>query len=150
MEKPQASLAAVRALPHPEEEKTRLVLADGTVIFPDEKKDGVLYRSGNSEIRKQGNKVFFGVSRPAQDRTVSEAGTNLLTTPRGRQYEVVLSDGSQVWLNTGSSLRFPAVFSGGERRVAMTGEAYFEIAKEKARPFRVLLPRQQGNGGHNP
>ncbi|HQW44934.1 MAG TPA: FecR domain-containing protein, partial [Chitinophagaceae bacterium] len=58
-------------------------------------------------------------------------------TPRGGQYQVTLSDGTQVWLNAASSIRFPVVFTGTERKVEITGEAYFEVAKNKAMPFKV-------------
>lgn len=63
---------------------------------------------------------------------------HLLTTPNGSVYQVLLSDGSRVWLNAASSLRYPAHFQGAERSVTLTGEAYFEIAPDPAKPFRVL------------
>jgi ferric-dicitrate binding protein FerR (iron transport regulator) len=63
-----------------------------------------------------------------------------LVTPRGGQYQLLLPDGSKVWLNAASSVRFPTSFSGKERHVELTGEAYFEIAKDASRPFRVDAP----------
>jgi ferric-dicitrate binding protein FerR (iron transport regulator) len=60
-----------------------------------------------------------------------------LSVPRGEQRQVLLADGSKVWMNSGSELRYPAVFSGSERVVELSGEAYFEIAKNTAEPFRV-------------
>jgi ferric-dicitrate binding protein FerR (iron transport regulator) len=54
---------------------------------------------------------------------------NTISTPRGGQYKVALADGSRVWLNAASSIRFPVVFTGKERKVEITGEAYFEVAK---------------------
>lgn len=65
------------------------------------------------------------------------ATLNTITTPRGKQFEVKLPDGSRAWLNAGSSLTFPAAFGKLERQVSMTGEAYFEIAKNKKHPFKV-------------
>ncbi len=62
---------------------------------------------------------------------------NTVTTPRGRQFSLVLPDGSRVWLNAASSIKFPTAFAGKERRVELMGEAYFEIAKDKSRPFFV-------------
>src|SRR3546814_17403394 len=55
---------------------------------------------------------------------------NTLSTPRGGEYQVILPDGSRVWLNAASSIRFPTVFTGKEREVEITGEAYFEIEKK--------------------
>jgi ferric-dicitrate binding protein FerR (iron transport regulator) len=62
---------------------------------------------------------------------------NWLTIPRGGQYKLVLPDGTRVWLNAESSLRYPTAFSGTERRVVLTGEAYFEVTKNKEKPFIV-------------
>jgi transmembrane sensor len=60
-----------------------------------------------------------------------------LSVPRGEQRQLLLADGSRVWLNSGSTLKCPAVFAGGERVVELSGEAYFEIARNAADPFRV-------------
>src|SRR3546814_18855 len=66
-----------------------------------------------------------------------------LTTPRGGEYQVALPDGSRVWLNAASSLTYPTSFNGHkERRVELTGEAYFEIAKDADHPFIVESARQ--------
>jgi len=65
------------------------------------------------------------------------AGLNKVSTPRGGQYKVQLPDGSKVWLNASSSIRFPSVFPAAERRVEITGEAYFEVVKDPSRPFTV-------------
>ena len=66
-----------------------------------------------------------------------EAFYNTISTPRGGQYQVTLADGTKVWLNAASSIRFPVVFTGTERKVEITGEAYFEVAKNKSMPFKV-------------
>ena len=66
-------------------------------------------------------------------------GYNVLATPSGGQYKVVLPDGSKVWLNDLSSLRYPTAFSGGQRLVTLTGEAYLEVAKDQLHPFRVQV-----------
>jgi ferric-dicitrate binding protein FerR (iron transport regulator) len=60
-----------------------------------------------------------------------------MTTPKGRQFSLVLSDGSKVWLNAASSITYPISFTGKERKVSVTGEAYFEIAHNAAIPFIV-------------
>jgi ferric-dicitrate binding protein FerR (iron transport regulator) len=62
---------------------------------------------------------------------------NTVTTPRGGQYQLLLADGSKVWLNSASSIRFPVSFVRNERRVEVSGEAYFEVAKDPSRPFKV-------------
>lgn len=67
----------------------------------------------------------------------SETAYNTLQTPRRGQYRLVLPDGTRVWLNAASSIRFPTAFKGGERRVKVTGEVYFEVAKNVAQPFVV-------------
>lgn len=73
----------------------------------------------------------------------SEIAYNTITTPVGGKYSVVLPDGSKVWLNSKSSLRFPTSFTGPERKVQMTGEVYFEIVKNPKQPFKVLASGTQ-------
>src|SRR5690606_5397237 len=63
---------------------------------------------------------------------------NTIATPRGGQYQITLSDGTKVWLNASSSIHFPVVFTGNERKVEITGEAYFEVKKDERKPFKVL------------
>jgi len=62
---------------------------------------------------------------------------NTITTPRGGQYQLVLADGTKVWLNAASSLKFPTAFAGDERRVELTGEGYFEVLHNDKKPFLV-------------
>src|SRR5690606_11734025 len=64
---------------------------------------------------------------------------NILSTPKGRLFSMLLPDGSKVWLNAASSLRYPTVFNGKERRVEVTGEAYFEVPHNPEMPFRVKV-----------
>ncbi len=63
---------------------------------------------------------------------------NTMTTPKGGQYQLTLSDGTKVWLNAASSITYPTAFNGKTREVNITGEAYFEVAKNKRQPFVVL------------
>jgi ferric-dicitrate binding protein FerR (iron transport regulator) len=64
---------------------------------------------------------------------------NTMSTPKGRQYHLTLPDGTKVWLNAASSIKYPTVFSGNERSVQVSGEAYFEVAKNSSQPFRVAV-----------
>ncbi|MRG44206.1 DUF4974 domain-containing protein [Chitinophaga sp. SYP-B3965] len=112
--------------------KAILTLADGSSITLDDAQKGKLTMQGHTNIVKQdeGELVY-----DQQTTTSSITLYNTIRTPRGGEYQVVLPDGSKVWLNAASSLRFPTEFSGKERRVELTGEAYFEVAKNKLSPF---------------
>ncbi|MET7253185.1 FecR family protein [Dyadobacter fermentans] len=114
--------------------KALLTLADGKGIELDRIGSGLVARQGNTEITKQEDGLVVYNSRSA---SVASNGFNKVTTPRGGQYKVQLPDGSKVWLNASSSIRFPSVFPASERRVEITGEVYFEVTKDKARPFTV-------------
>ena len=114
--------------------KAILTLSDGSSIILDSAQNGSLTRQGNTKVLKINNGLLAynaDKSRPA------EIIYNTLTTPRGGQYRVTLSDGTQVWLNAASSITFPTVFSGKERKVEVTGEVYFEVTKNAAMPFIV-------------
>jgi len=106
--------------------KARLTLANGSVILLDSSHNGNLTREGNTDIKKQGGTLLYD-TLAAASQTNHTLAFNTLTTPRGGQYQLILPDGSKVWLNAVSSLRYPTAFTGNERRVQLTGEAYFEI-----------------------
>lgn len=120
----------------PGQYKARLTLADGSTIILDSAAAGELTRQGGTVVtNKDGQLVYSG-------RPKSQAGEmmyNTLSTARGETYATVLGDGSKVWLNAASSIRFPVSFSGNERRVTITGEAYFEVAHDAAKPFHVTI-----------
>ncbi|WP_247237774.1 FecR family protein [Telluribacter sp. SYSU D00476] len=115
--------------------KALLTLADGSAIALDQVQQGVLARQGDVEISKQQDGIVVYSAKSASKSTAT--GINTLTTPKGGQYEILLPDGSKVWLNASSSIRFPSLFAATERRVEITGEAYFEVAKDRSKPFRV-------------
>lgn len=122
--------------------KAILTLADGSKIILDEVKNGNIANQGSISIRKTADgKVIYDASALAVKGTATVA-YNTIETPRGGQYQVLLPDGSQVWLNAASSIRFPTSFQGDERKVEITGEAYFEVAKNPAKPFRVMSSGQ--------
>ncbi|GEP98275.1 FecR family protein [Chitinophaga cymbidii] len=115
--------------------KAMLTLADGTQIPLDSSANGTLALQGGTKLQMQGNGLLAY-------ETSGQSGTaplvyNTITTPRGGQFQVTLSDGSKVWLNAASSLRYPAQFSRGKREVELTGEAYFEVAKKDGAAFTV-------------
>jgi ferric-dicitrate binding protein FerR (iron transport regulator) len=117
-----------------------LTLADGHSITLDSAANGRLAQQGNTKVIKLNGQIAYRNTGGAQgDDAIL---FNTISTARGNQYQLTLSDGSKVWLNAASSLRFPTSFKGKERRVEVTGEAYFEIAKNPAMPFIV----QAGSG----
>lgn len=124
----------------PGKDQATLTLADGTTVSLDDARNGMLTQQGNTKILKLNGKLSYNTAKGAS----ANIGYNTIATPRGGQYQVELPDGSQVWLNAASSLRFPTAFTGKERRVEITGEAYFEIAKNAAMPFIVALPTAAG------
>lgn len=75
---------------------------------------------------------------PSDEQSLIGTPNHRLYVPKGRDFNVKLPDGSSVWLNTESALEFPTVFAGGERQVAITGEAFFEVASDKANPFVAI------------
>lgn len=116
--------------------RAMLTMADGNVIVLDSMQNGLLSQQGNTNIKKQGASLVYHTASPVDPE---EAVFNTLSTPRGGQYQLTLPDGSRVWLNAASSLHFPVAFTGSARDVELTGEAYFEIAENKAKPFRVKV-----------
>lgn len=120
--------------------KAYLTLANGTKIVLDDAKNGALANQAGVKVSKTGSGVVvYTFSKPAQNQTDNNTPVefNTITTPRGGQYQVVLGDGTHVWLNAATSIHFPQTFSGPERLVELSGEAYFEVAKDKTRPFIV-------------
>ncbi len=117
--------------------KAVLTLADGSTIILDSAANGLLTHQGNIKIQKLDNGLLAYAINGKLITENDQAFYNTISTPRGGQYQITLSDGTKVWLNAASSIRFPVVFTGNERRVEITGEAYFEVAKNAAKPFKV-------------
>lgn len=118
----------------------RLTLADGSTITLDSAQNGLLAQQGNAKVTKLSDgrlayKALDGASHEKPSAPVS----NTLSTPRGGQYRLMLPDGSEVWLNAASSITYPSVFTGRERKVSITGEVYFEIKQDASMPFRVTV-----------
>jgi len=130
LSRPQLAEQSTRV--RPGGDRATLTLADGSVVSLDSLRNGQIAREGAGKVSKAENGLI-----------VYEAGQgnaaiayNTMATPRGGQYRLELSDGTRVWLNAASSLRYPVQF-GAAREVELTGEAYFEVAKNAAKPFRV-------------
>ena len=114
-----------------------LTLSNGQKVILDSVTNGAIAMQGNMEVKLQNGSVRYDkVGGAVAGNTLAY---NTLTTPRGRQYQIVLPDGSKVWLNAASSITYPVAFSGDDRTVTITGEAYFEVTKNKTRPFRVKV-----------
>jgi len=116
-------------------DRATLTLADGSQIALDSGKAGRLATQGGISIEKDVNGQIIYLAKGNGGDEAQKINT--LSTPAGGKFSVVLSDGSKVWLNASSSIKFPAAFSGDSRRVEIKGEAYFEIEKDAARPFYV-------------
>ena len=107
-------------------------------------------RQGNTQVIKRSNgQLAYQVSgsNKSPAGTTTPVEYNTMTTPRGGQYQLQLPDGTKVWLNAASSITYPTLFAGGERRVEVRGEAYFEVVKDPKMPFRVSLPEQASKQG---
>ena len=114
--------------------KARLTLADGRTITLDSAGTGELAKEGTTAIvNKSGQLVYRSGEKQ------HEVLYNTLNTARGEAYSIVLADGTKVWLNSGSSIKFPVTFNDNERKVEITGELYFEVAKNAGRPFKVNI-----------
>jgi ferric-dicitrate binding protein FerR (iron transport regulator) len=116
--------------------KAMLLLADGSTITLDSAQNGVLAQQGGTKINKLDNGEL---AYEQENHQAAQLIYNRLITPRGGQYRLNLPDGSKVWLNAASSIRYPAAFGSRERMVEVTGEAYFEVAQIPAAPFIVKV-----------
>ncbi len=121
---------------HPGGNHAILTLTDGSTLVLDSTKSGLLSVQGKTRLTEisPGSLLY-----QATNNEHSAISYNTIATPAGGQYQVTLADGTKVWLNALSTLKFPTSFSGPTRTVELKGEAYFEVAKNKNNPFHVLV-----------
>ncbi|MBN8859218.1 MAG: FecR domain-containing protein [Sphingobacteriales bacterium] len=127
----------------PGRDKAVLTLADGSKIVLDNVAEGQIGRQGDISILK----LPDGALKYQEDQDNPAAADapvsyNTITTPNAGQYALTLPDGSGVWLNAASSMTFPTRFNKAERRLSITGEVYFEVARDAARPFIVQVNKE--------
>lgn len=123
----------------PGREAAVLTLADGQKIVLDSAK-GTICQQGNVSVLNV--KGMLSYARVSKKNGQPEVIYNTVSTARGNQYQLILADGTKVWLNSASSLRFPTSFTGNRREVELDGEGYFEVAKNPAKPFHVKTRSQ--------
>ena len=132
--------------------KAVLTLSNGSQIILDSAANGLLAKQGNAELRMRSAGELAYISTGS---ATSEVMYNTMSTPPGGQYKLILPDGSVVWLNAASSIRFPTAFTGKERKVTITGEAYFEVAPlfieegKKKVPFIVQVNSSSATPSQN-
>jgi transmembrane sensor len=117
-----------------------LTLADGTQILLDTIKNGVVALQGGATAKIVNGTLIY-------DGNSGEAVYNIMSTPKGRRFHLILPDGTEAWLNSASSIQFPTAFTGDERKVRVTGEVYFEVATLRLHsgqkmPFRLNVNNQ--------
>lgn len=117
-------------------DKAVLTLTDGSTIILDSANGGIIASQGSSKVTNLDGQLSYNTDASQMNAAVVY---NTITTPKGGQYQLTLADGSKVWLNSTSSLRFPTSFQGEKREVELTGEGYFEIAHNAAAPFTVKV-----------
>lgn len=122
-----------------------LTLADGRKILLSAIANGKLAEQSGIRITKTADgKIVYDMASLKSDDPKASLLYNTISTPRGGQYQVILPDGSNVWLNSASAIKFPLVFAPvAKRKVELSGEAYFEVVKDKKRPFIVTTRTQQ-------
>lgn len=121
--------------------RATLTLADGRMINLDEAQTGIVV--GEDNITYQDGDPLAVISADLPVGGEREVSHLVLTTPNGGQYQITLPDGSRVWLNAASTLKYPSRFDGMERKVEISGEAFFSVAKDTKRPFRVSSNGQE-------
>jgi len=132
-----ARTEGIKDIQAPTGTKATITLANGQTVSLDSVSNGTLAVQGDVKVNKNANGeiVYNG---PSSGSGPNEVVYNTLSNPKGSQVvNITLADGSKVWLNTGSSLTYPVAFVGNDRKVSISGEAYFEVAHDPTKPFTV-------------
>lgn len=122
--------------------KSYLTLSDGSSVVLDDAPVGTLAVQDGYEVIKVREGLITYRSIAGGKPVRQQYTTNVLTTGKGIQYQVSLADGTNVWINAASSLKYPTSFTGSERRVELKGEGYFEVFRNISKPFVVHTERQ--------
>ena len=120
-----------------------LTLADGSTILLDSSANGLLAQQSGTQITKSTDGQITYQNPTSAIGKSANPGFNSLTTPRGGKYKLALPDGTIVWLNAATTMRYPVSFPANERKVEIKGEAYFEVAANAKSPFKVISDHQE-------
>ncbi|MGN8070397.1 FecR family protein [Mucilaginibacter sp. 22184] len=145
-QKTPQTVAATKPVVHdfaPGSNKVILTLSNGSKVELNDAKKGKVADESGTLINKTADGQISYAKQEGADHLKNQQLFNTAATPRGGQYQLVLADGTRVWLNAASSVKYPVEFSGSERKVELTGEAYFEVAHDQKRPFRVVSNGQR-------
>lgn len=138
----KSEMANLKATIVPGSSKATLTLANGDVIVLDSTSTGLLAEQNGMKVinLSNGRLAYQNLSSVTPSSVIS---LNTLTTPNGGQYQLILPDGTKIWLNAASSVTYPTAFAGNERKISISGEAYLEVAKDAAHPFIVTANDQK-------
>jgi Fe2+-dicitrate sensor, membrane component len=120
-----------------------LILDDGSQLVLDSMGNGIVATQEGAQIQLKDGQLAYDETNAGKENLVY----NTLATPKGREFKIVLPDGTNAWLNSGSSIRYPIHFHSKERLVYITGEVYFEVAHNKSAPFLVKINTPAGDAG---
>lgn len=115
-----------------------LTLEDGSQLVLDSMKNGKIADQNGSSIHLSNGSMTYQPKEGADNKVVY----NTMSTPKGRQFQFTLPDGTKIWLNAASSIRYPTTFNTKQRQVYISGEAYFDVAKDVSKPFIVSVDKQ--------